>query len=578
NGLQQPQPRSRREQHSPVLYCHRPLRVRSQMKKSALIVLLSASSLCAQVQIGKNVQIGWGSSSSGAPVGQQFRISGFTGSQSGSNYALGQTNAFTDATGNPLTVPGFLTGKITNGALNADFYGGIANSLASSDCASGCDVQVPQTSTSTEEVTTKTNSQVHDFRNGSQGNFFQNPASKVFNLFGDTYSGANTVYALWNQATPSTGNYPSQKQDMSHMVNTFNAPGFYFGTWGGPYLGPNWATMHAISITQTVNTPGISQMYSGVQDSYKNADSAASYLYNQTDGGCSSGGDECSTGIGVHNDQHSTWFHGTVAAGATPGTQLLPVTYTVGTNSRPQVSVGGIMLDIHEIAVSGANVTGVATQVPGYAAWATPTDATVPVSGAWGLAQAAIPTPITSINSQTDTVTFSVDGGTNAGGFTTGVACLDGAAKIEQVAITAVGTLSGGQQSVTFTHRYLNPQLGTSLWQNAASGGLCGTYYMASQPFFNGPFVGWRTDYPVFGARSTHEIVGRFLTNSSITAATSQPIPTLWNSSTANVNLINLSVSGTTVTASFPTDNASKVFDNLASAVISNASNSAFNG
>jgi hypothetical protein len=508
----------------------------------------------------------------GSPSGPQYTI------QTSNVTTFGHSNAFTDATGNPLTVPGALSGKITNGALNADFYGGVASALASSDCTSGCDVQVPQTSTSTEEVSTKTNSQVDDFRNGSEDNFFQNPPSKVFNLFGAAYSGAKTVYALWDQATPNAGNYPGQQQDSLHMVNTFNGKGFYFGTWGGPYLGSDWATMHGINISQTVSTPGISEALAITQDSYKNGDTAGGYIYNQTDAGCSSGGDECSLGLGIHNDQHSTWFHGTVAAGATPGTQLLPVTYAAGTNSRPQVSVGGIMLDIHELAVSGANVTGVATQVPGYAAWATPTDATIPVSGAWGLAQAAIPTPITNINPQTDTITFSVDGGTNAGGFTTGVACLDGAAKIEQVAITAVGAISGGQQSITFTHRYPNPQLGTSLWQNAAGGGLCGTFYMASEPFFNGPFVGWRTDYPVFGARSTHEIVGRFLTNSSGTLATSKPIPNYWSSNTANVALTNLTVSGTTVTAGFATVNQSNIFDNQASAVISNASNPAFNG
>jgi hypothetical protein len=508
------------------------------------------------------------------PSGPQYSI------QTSNISTFGHSTAFTDATGNPLTVLGTLTGNVTNGALNAAQYGGVVNAYASSDCVAGCDVEVPQTSASTEEVTTKTGSQAHDFRLGGANSFFQNPPSRVYNLFGASYASARTVYSLWDQATPSAGNYPGQQQDALHLVNTFNGKGFYFGTWGGPYLGSDWSSVHGINISQTVSTPTIASMISGTQDKFSSGDGQNAYLYNNTDGGCSSGGDECSTGLGLQDNQHSSWFHGTVAAGATTGTQLLPVTYTAGTNSRSQVSVGGIMLNLHSIAVSGANVTGVATQVPGYAAWATPTDATVTVSGAYGLAQAAIPTPITNINPQTDTVTFSVDGGTNAGGYVVGTACLDGAAKYEQVAITAVGTLSGGQQSVTFTHRYPNPQLGTSLWQNAGGGlgGLCGTYYMASQPFFNGPFAGWRTDYPVFGARSIHEIVGRFLTSSSGTMATSAPIPTLWNSSTANVGLVNLSVSGTTVTAGFASTNSSSVLDNLASAVISNASNSAFNG
>lgn len=498
-----------------------------------------------------------------------------------------QPTAGTQAVAGPASQGFNGVAAMLQGKLNTDLYAngggnnGIANALSSADCGGACTVEVPPTSTDTENpfFLTVTASHVRDLRGQSIGDFFWNPAvdggaGHGFN--GEAFSAAKAIVANWSQSSMLPGNYHGQTQTALDLTTNFNSPGWNWGTWGGPYPGSLWSTQHGINVHQTVETQGIASPFTLTQDKYAVGDSQAAYLYTTSDGGCNSGGDECSTGFGVHDDQHSTWFHGTVAAGATTGTQLLPVTYTPGTNSRSQVSVGGIMLDTNQNPLT-AYVNGPAVQVPGYAAWATPiTGGTATVSGAWGLAQAAIPTPVVAGTAQTDTVTFSVAGGTNAGGFTTGTACLDGAAKYEQVAITAVGTLSGGLQSVTFTHRYPNVQTGTSLWQ----GGLCGTYYVGVAAYnlnVNG-LTGWRTAYPVFGARSANEIVGRFLTNATVTAATSIPIPNLWTTQTANVALTNLTVSGTTVTASMPSGNASKAFDGLASAVISNASNSAFNG
>lgn len=493
-----------------------------------------------------------------------------------------QPNTGTNAVAGPAVQGANVVAPFMQGNLNPDLYAsgsgnnGIANALASTDCGSACSLNVPPTSTDTENAyaVNTSGSAIFDRRGNSAGDYFYNPkvgGAAGHLLHGSDFSGAETIYANWDAPTLGTGNYPGEYQNALTFNNSFSSPGFSFGTWGGPYPGPLWSVQHGLVMYQTVNTPGIGEMFTGTQDKYAIGDSAAAYFYNQTDGGFTAGADEGSVGIGLHDDQHSTWFHGTANAGNTSGTQLLQATYVAGTYSRPQVSVGGYMLDISAISLTNAHVTGAAVQVPGYAAWATPIDATVTPSTAYGIANADIPTPIGSITPQTDTIAFTVGGGTNVAGFTTGLACLDGSSFYEQVMITAVTTLSGGVQSLTFAHSYPDAQAGTSMWQ----GGPCGNYYV---PTAVTQYMGqWRAAYPVFGATDSTHIVGRFFTGASI-GTTGLPIPNFYNASTANRQLTNLNVSGTTVTADFFQANAATDFNGMASAIISGSTNTSYNG
>jgi hypothetical protein len=213
-------------------------------------------------------------------------------------------------------------------------------------------------------------------------------------------------------------------------------------------------------------------------------------------------------------------------------------------------------------------VTGPAVALSGITAWATPVDFAVTPSTAYGIANAAIPAPIGTIVPQTDTVSFTVMGGTSGAGYATGIACLDGGQFNEQVTVTAVGAISGGVQSVTFIHRFPDSQAGTSLWQ----GGPCGTYYVPT--IVTNLLNQWRVGYPVVGATDSSHIVGQFSNGSAVRA----PIPYFWNTDSANVSLINLQVSGTTVTADFSAVTGAKIFDGMSTAVISNSTNTTFNG
>lgn len=507
-----------------------------------------------------------------------FSFSGGGGSPSGPQYAIqtsnitafGHSNAFTDATGNPLTVPGALTGKITNGGLNSDMYAtgsgnnGIANALAS--CGSPCTVNVPATSTDTETPYTINTSGNHIFdqRGQSNGDFFYNPAvggGAGYNPGGQPHSGAEEIYGKWD--IPTQAPDFTQTQIGQSLNLSFNSPGWNFGTDTG-YTGPLWADTNGLNISMTGSTPGIAGMITGINTTYHVGDSQAFALYTQPDGGWTDGAGEGSSGGILHRDQNTTWFHGTVNSGATHGTQLLQTTYVPGALSRPQASVGGYMLDISRL-VGQFTVTGAATQVGSLSVFATPVTPSVTESTAWGSPNTDIPGPTNPEGTQTDTVTFTVLGGTNSGGYTTGVACLAGQQFFEQVLITAVGAISGGQQSVTFTHGYPNTHAGSSMWQ----GGICGDYYVPTLKYLNG----WDAAYPIVGATDSSHVVGRLFAGET----TKWPLPSPWGATTVNVPLVGLSISGTTVTATINSPSPA-VFANVTGAVVSGATNSSFNG
>jgi hypothetical protein len=474
-----------------------------------------------------------------------------------------------------------LSTLLANGSYNTDTAetGGGNNGLAnlmSSVCASGaCTPMFPATSTSTENAyatfTTVANTHVQDYRNGSQGDFYYDPivnGAGGFNPTGQPFSGGHQIFGTWDALTQAPDF--SQKQTAHSLYLTFNGPGWDYGSPYPGFSGPAWSLQSGISMTMNDSTPGIGQMLGGQFSKYSIGDSQNFYFYNHCDGGAIASADEGCTGGGIQRLQNATWFHGTPVSGSSHGTLLLKTTFSTG---RTQYAIGGTMLDTTHLVGVGT-VTGTAAQFSGLAAWSTPvTGVTFTESTAWAQAQAAIP-PLANPGNQTpqsDTVNFTVLGGTNAGGFTTGQACLDGEEMYESVQITAVGTLSGGTQSVTFNHFFPNGQVGTSLWQ----GGPCGDYYLPQRDYLNG----WAAPYIVLGAPDTTHLVGRFFQTGGNGNPTnnSKPIPNYYSAVTANVPLLNLTISGTTVTATYGANNPLQ-YNGLSSAVVSSCTNSAFNG
>lgn len=337
----------------------------------------------------------------------------------------------------------------------------------------------------------------------------------------------------------------------------FNTPGFSWGNAGG------WTVQQGDYENGTFNTRGIGQM--SISNSVKHAtgDFAAQYIYATTDGGATAKGDEGFTLDTREGGETDSWFHGTVAAGATPGTTLLPVSYVAGPQSQNATTDGAYMLDISKGTISGF-VTGPETLVEGTSVHIMPVSAKLPSSTGIGIVDTSIPK--IKVANIPETITLA-----NVriihGSFTTGKACLAGGWYPEQVLVTKVGIAGNSKQDVTIV--YKNPNgvdvnNPTSLWQ----GGVCGQYLSLDN---NVARDGFLTSYEIVGATDSNHLA--YIWN--IKGGTKKNPLKIYQPS---VQLKNLSRTGGVVTASFVYANQPYIFNHAASVVITDADNPSFNG
>jgi len=342
-----------------------------------------------------------------------------------------------------------------------------------------------------------------------------------------------------------------------YNVYEFSQPGFTWGQDGG------WAVQHGISEKGTFNTRGIGQME--VSNSIKHAtgDFAAQYTYAWTDGGVTAKADEGFTLDTRAGGESDSWFHGSAAAGASPGTTLLPVTYAAGPHSQDATTDGAYMLDISKGTISGI-VTGPESLVKGTSVHVMPVSVSLPPSTGIGIVATSIPVPRVKV--EPEEITLS---GLRLikGSFTAGKACLAGGWYPEQVLITKVGPSRNGLQDVTIIHKNPNgtdANNPTSLWQ----GGVCGQYLSLDR---NLQRDGFRTSYEVVGATDSNHLayIWNAMGNTKVNVLNVYRPP---------VALVNLSRNGGVVTASFAGANQSYIFDHAETVVIAGASDPSFNG
>lgn len=341
-----------------------------------------------------------------------------------------------------------------------------------------------------------------------------------------------------------------------YNVYEFHAPGFSWGNNGG------WAVQHGTYEKGTFNTRGIGQMYGA--DSIKHAvgDFAAQYVYAYTDGGTTAQSDEGFTLDTREGGETDNWFHGTAAAGAAPGTTLLPVTYIVGQHSQSTTTDGAYMLDITKGTISGI-VTGPGTLVEGTSVHLMPVSVKLPLSTGIGIVDTVIP-KIKDANVPEEITLTKIR--LIHGSFVTGKACLAGGWYPEQVLVTKTEVARSGLQDVTIIHKNPNGKDAnnpTSIWQ----GGVCGQYLSLDR---NMERDGFRTSYEVVGATDPTHLA--YVWN--IKGGTKQGLVKVYQ---PPVPLKNLSRSGGIVTASFAKANATYIFNHAATVVIADASNASFN-
>lgn len=363
----------------------------------------------------------------------------------------------------------------------------------------------------------------------------------------------------FNWTMPTLNSNISQTQSGMPVNCNFSSPGWNFGQEPGVSGIALWSVQKCLNITNNILDQGIGQGISLRTTKTGNGDLGGLYDYFSGDGGNVDYGGEGIVGLSVQGGQSATWFHGLVGTGATTGTVQLPVIFNSGApNTRSQVSTGGFMLDISKPIISGHTLNA-GSLVSSMAVYQTQVDVAVSQSEAWGNITSDIPNNVPPTASSSITLTVNVLGGHSGSGFNIGPAWLAGAQNPEQVTITAVGTLTGGNQSVTFNHLYPNGASGSSLWQGGTQGFYSGSY-------FNNLLStnGFRNVYYVFGATDASHIVGGM-----IAAAAWHPITSNNSAQTYQVPLNNLSGNGTTVTAFFSNPTAGLAFSNQPTAIIS---------
>lgn len=277
-----------------------------------------------------------------------------------------------------------------------------------------------------------------------------------------------------------------------HNCLTLTDTALEFGLNNGNGFGNTngWTVHHSLNLTGNYYTPGISQGQVLQCNKYSFGDSSCQYIYHQHGGGFLAPSDEGQVAGSFNISEFIYPYISTTTSVGTGLTQLVSgsTTYTP--------LVGSSLIDTSR-TVSAGYITTTNAASGGYPATIV-TSNTHTLSAAWGITQAAINISNNGASGSVATVNVRVDGGTNAGGFTTGAVIWFGCDNfLDQVTPTAVSALSGGTQNITgsFLHAHAT---NCAVYQGGEMASLDlhgdrrveGSYYL-------------RTDYIILGCRTT---------------------------------------------------------------------------
>ncbi|MGA8938056.1 MAG: hypothetical protein WB439_02720 [Acidobacteriaceae bacterium] len=318
-----------------------------------------------------------------------------------------------------------------------------------------------------------------------------------------TFSGAgtsaqSTITSANTALSPTTTDYAL----VSNQANCYE-PGFDLGNNGTAAQG--WSVCKLSSNNFASATRGISQLYGGDFTHFAQGDTAAFYTYLTSFGGNVATSDEAVTDTVAHTNQVG-YYSGIIASGGTSGSNLITTSsFTCHgfcqTLDGNEFADGGIMLDTSQ----GGNTATLASEVGVLNTMAyNLASGTVPVSTAWGniLGSVACTNNGNGEWQNYTSTTCNVTLGTSPaspGNFVAGQdVCLAGPFQ-EEAAVTAVGTPSGGVQSVTFNTRYA--------WNNSYNGpvmqgGTCGQSFVATATAST-----WPVAYFSIGSTSSTQVL-----------------------------------------------------------------------
>lgn len=317
-----------------------------------------------------------------------------------------------------------------------------------------------------------------DKRLGQQTDFYYDPGYTTPNLFNIGFDGnwpqaGNSIYCLFDKA-PAVWGGGNHNHGCSNVGQVSTAPGWSLGYPDGfsNGVGNGWEVHTLQRLGQKVNSAGINESLSIDQYKYGTGDNAGEYLYVNGEGGWTAYGDEGTFAYGGQTAEDATTFTGTCSTGCTTGSTQIKANPVTGAGTQ---GVGRYLIDTSKAPTMGS-ITNIAN---GLGAGSAITISTaVPVSNAWGTLATSINTPLITVLPFTTSQTFNVN--VTSGSFTTGALVCFAGTFHECATPIAVGTPSGGVQSVTIPLRKPHNG-GTYLFQGGMAGyGLEATAYTQS--------------------------------------------------------------------------------------------------
>lgn len=367
-----------------------------------------------------------------------------------------QPNSGTQSIAGPASTSQNAVTPILQGVANTDIFGGIANTISSSFCASGCFFARPQTSSDTATIPNLftlalTNIHAQDLSNAGAADYYWNNTAPVSS--GNDFRYARNTFCGWDTAITST-----LGARYCYYTNFIYAPP------GGQYVRGEPTGSKTHSDTTWVYSRGINQDHGFIDNYFSIGDKDAyrGYLNHRT--GSIAGSDESIEGFGLDiNSQPPP--SGTVTTGGA-GATVVKINFTSNAGNQAD---GLELIDEADVMDSG-NYVGTLTTGVGNAP---STFQSVDINGnpvahtaSSGIATLTSACGSTTIRNQQQSNVCSVT--INSGSFTSGgtnFVCVADWHYYEQAAITATGT-----GTLTLNLAYSHPS-GTEIFQGPGCGG-----------------------------------------------------------------------------------------------------------
>jgi hypothetical protein len=354
---------------------------------------------------------------------------------------------------------------------------GIANAVASPDCASGCDIKVDR-SYSTGEHYPALNSgrggtHIEDNRNGQRRDTFWNPISAV----GDVLDGGEVIDAASTRSTVA-----DVAAGGSTIPNSFGLVVRQEGITGGsnlfpqslgnvPYFKTNY---DAMTVTGIYNTMGQHALDTQVINCYGVGDCLIGSQFINASGGFRDEADEGAHPFDLQIREDSAVFQGTCSAGCTTGSTTVTIALSSGSGTQGE---GRYLIDKNPAKIITAGVltggTGQQNGMPGEGVSFSGTN--FPVSIFLTTAQLI---PPQSNNDAPGTVTVAIATSGVPAGFATNTATVPNPSGVACIADPASGTPHNHEMAnytvIDGTHLQMTLNKPHHAGATIAFGGLCG--------------------------------------------------------------------------------------------------------